>query len=150
MAEPCSCCSVARSCLTLWDPMDCSTPGFPVLHYLKPCSNSSPFTQWWHPTSSSSVIPSPPPANPSQQQGLFQWASSSHQVAKVLELKLQHQSLQWIFRINFLCNWLVWSPCCPRDSQESSPAHNVKAPILWYSAFFMVQFSHPYKTTGKP
>ena len=72
---------------------------------------------------------------------VFQWVSSSHQVAKVLELKFQHQSLQWIFRANFLCNWLVWSPCCPRDSQESSPAHNLKAPILWYSAFFMVQLS---------
>ena len=43
--------------------------------------------------------PSPPAPNPSQHQGLFQWVSSSHQVAKVLEL--QHQSFQWIFRIDF-------------------------------------------------
>ena len=43
-------------------------------------------------------------------------------VAKVLELQLQHQSFQWIFRVDLLKNWLVWSPCCPRDSQESSPA----------------------------
>ena len=45
-----------------------------------------------------------------------------HQVAKVLELQLQHQSFQWIFRIDFFSDWLVWPPCSPRDSQESSPA----------------------------
>ena len=51
-------------------------------------------------------------------------------------------------------NWfplarLVWSPCCPRDSQESTPTPQFKASILQYSAFFIVQFSHPYMTTGK-
>ena len=55
------------------------------------------------------------------RQGLFQWTGPSHQVAKVLELKLQHRSFQWIFRVDFLKDWLVGSPCCPRDSQESSP-----------------------------
>ena len=54
-------------------------------------------------------------------QGLFQWVSSSHQVAKVLELQLQHQSFQWIFRTDFLDDGLVGSSCNPRDSQESSP-----------------------------
>ena len=71
-----------------------------------------------HPLSS----PSPPAFNLSQHQGLFRWVSSSHQVSKVLELQLQHQSFQWIFRTDFLYDWLVWSPCCPRDCQESSPA----------------------------
>ena len=70
-----------------------------------------------HPLSS----PYPPAFNLSQHQGLFQWVSSSHQVAKVLELWLQHQSFQWIFRTDFLENGLVGSPCSPRDSQESSP-----------------------------
>ena len=50
------------------------------------------------------------------------WVGPSHLVAKVLELLLQHQSFQWIFRVDFLLDWLVWSPYCPRDSQESSPA----------------------------
>ena len=50
----------------------------------------------------------------------FQWVSASHQVAKVLELQLQCQSLWWIFRADFLSDWLVWSPYSPRDSQESS------------------------------
>ena len=51
-------------------------------------------------------------------QGLFQWVSSSHQVAKVLEFQLQHQSFQWICRTDFLWDWLVRSPWSPRDSQE--------------------------------
>ena len=83
------------------------------------CSNSCPLSWWWHPSISSSVIPSSPTFSLSQHQDLFQWVSSSHQVAKVLEL--QHQSFQRIFRIDFLYDWLVWAPCSPRDSQESSP-----------------------------
>ena len=66
------------------------------------CSNSYPLSRWCHPTISSSVSPSSPAFNLSQHQGLFQWVSSSHQVAKVLELQLQHQSFQWIFRVDFL------------------------------------------------
>ena len=64
--------------------------------------------------------PSPLSFNLSQPQGLFQWVSSSHQVAKVLELQLQHQSFQWIFRTDFHEDCLVSSPGSPRDSQESS------------------------------
>ena len=90
-----------------------------------------------------------PSFNLSQHQSLFQRVRSSHQVVKVLKLQLQHQSFQWIFRIDFLYNWLVWSPCSPRDSQESSQHHSSKAPILQHSAFFIVQFSHPHMTTGK-
>ena len=51
---------------------------------------------------------------------------SSHQVTRILELWLQHQSFQWVFRVDFPQDWLVWSPCCPRDSQESSPAPHFK------------------------
>ena len=88
------------------------------------CSNSCPLNWWCHPTISFSIHsllpPSPPALNISQHQGLFQWVSSSPQVTKVLELQLQHQSFQWTFRVDFLLVLLVWSPCCPRDSQESS------------------------------
>ena len=59
------------------------------------CSDSYPLSQWCHPISSSSVSPSPPTFNLSQHEGLLQWVSSSHQVAKVLEFQLQHQSFQW-------------------------------------------------------
>ena len=114
--------SVAQSCLTLCNPMDCSTPGFPVHHQL--LEPTQTHVHWVgdaiqpsHPLLSLS----PPALNLSQHQGLFKWVSSSHQVAKVLELQLQHQSFQWTFRTDFLYDGLVGSPCSPRDSQESSP-----------------------------
>ena len=66
------------------------------------CSNSCPLSQWCHPTISSSVIPSPFALSLSQHQGFFQRVGSSNQVAKVLELQLQHQSFQRIFRVDFL------------------------------------------------
>ena len=91
------------------------------------CSNSCPSSQWCHPTISSSVVTPAPALNLSQHQSLFQWVGSSHQVAKVLELQLQHPSFQWMFGTDFLYNWLVWSPCCPRDSQESSPTPRFKS-----------------------
>ena len=92
------------------------------------CSNSCPLSQWCCPTISSSVIPfsSCPQSFPAS--GVFQWVDCKHQVAKVLELQLQHQSFQRIFRIDFLSNRLVWFPRCPRDSQDSSPAR-LKASI---------------------
>ena len=95
---------VTQSCLTLWDPMDCSMmPAFPVHHQLlEPAQTHvhwvSDAIQPPHPLSSSF----PPAFNLSQHQGLFQWVSSLHKVAKVLKLQLQHQSFQWIFRTDFL------------------------------------------------
>ena len=79
--------SSVQSCLILWDPMDCSMPGFPVHHQLRELAQThvhrvGDTIQLSHPLSS----PSPPAFNLSQHQGLFQWVSSSHQVAKVLEL----------------------------------------------------------------
>ena len=105
-------CSVGKSCRTLWLPNLSLSPGV--------CSNPCALSWWCHPTISSSVAPSPPSLNLSKHQGLFQWVSSSHQVAKILGLQLQHQSFQWKFRVDFLSDWLVWTLCCPRDSQESS------------------------------
>ena len=103
--------------------MNHSTPGLPVHHQLPELAQTyvhrvGDIIQASHPMSS----PSPPAFNLSQHQGLFQWVSSLHQVAKVLELQLQHQSFQRIFRVDFLSDWLVWSPGSPRGSQESSPA----------------------------
>ena len=85
------------------------------------CSNSCASSRWCHATVLSSAIPFSSAFNLSQHQGLFQWVSPLHQVAKVLELQLQDQFFQWIFRTDFLEDWLVWPPCSPRDSQESSP-----------------------------
>ena len=93
--------SVTQSCPTL------QTHG--LQHARLPCpsptpgaySNSCPSSRWCHPTILSSVIPIPSDFTLSQHPGLFQWISSSHQVAKVLEFQLQHQSFQWIFRTDW-------------------------------------------------
>ena len=86
------------NCVWFCYPMDCSTLPWPSLFGI--CSNSCPWSQWSHPTVSPSVVPSPVACNLSQYQSLFQWVSSSQQVAKVLELQLQHQSFHWIFRVD--------------------------------------------------
>ena len=96
-------CSVAQSRLTLCDPMDCSTPLFPVHHQfpkhaqtrIHRVSDTIPPS---HPLSS----PSPPAFSLSQHQGLSQWVSALHQVAKGLELQFSHQSFQWIFKTDLL------------------------------------------------
>ena len=100
-------------------------------------TDSTDATQPSHPL----LSPSPPAFNLSQHQGLFKWFGSSHQVAKVLELHLQQQPFQWIFRVYFLRDGLASSPCSPRDSQESSLAPQFKGINSWCS---MVQL---YTTT---
>ena len=95
--------SVAQSYLTLCNPMDCSTPGLPVHHQLPEFTQTrvhwaGDAIQPSHPL----LSPSPPTFSLSQFQGLFKWVSSSHQVARVLEFQLQHQSFQWLFRTDFL------------------------------------------------
>ena len=95
--------SVTQSCPTLCNPKDCSVTGFPVHHQL-PEFTQTHVHQVGDAIKPSHSLSSPSPSafNCFQHQGLFQWVSSSHQVAKVLELQLQHQSFQWIFRIDFL------------------------------------------------
>ena len=111
--------------------------------------NSCPLSQWCHPIISSSVIPFFSCPHLSLHQDLFKWVSSSHQVAKVLDFQLQHQSFQWTPRTDLLSNGLVESPCSARDSQDSSPTPSSKASILQHSTFFIVQLSYPYMTTRK-
>ena len=100
---------VAQLCPTLCDLMNCSTPGLPVHHQLPELTQThvhrvSDAIQPSHPLSS----PSLPALSLSQHQGIFQWVSSSHQVARVLEFRLQHQSFQWIFRTDFLQSCFLW------------------------------------------
>ena len=120
--------SITQSCQTICDPMDCSTPVFLVHHQLPE------FTQihvHWvgdaiqssHPLSSPSLLA----LNLFQHQGLFKWVSSSHQVAKVLEFQLQHQSFQRTPRTDLLQDGLVGSPGSPRDSQASPPTPQFKS-----------------------
>ena len=120
--------SVTQSCLTLCDPMDYSTPGLPIHHHLLEFTQThvhwvADAIQPSHPL----LSPSPPYFSLSQYHGLFKWVSYSHQVAKVLEFQLKHQSFQWIFKTDFLQDWLVWFPCSPRGSQESSPTPQFKS-----------------------
>ena len=109
--------SVAQSCPTLCDPTGCSTPGLPVHHQFPESTQTrvhwvGDAIQLSHPLSS----PSPPAFNLSQHQGFsnesvlcIRWPKdcSSHQVAKGLEFQLQHQSFQWIVRIDFLWDWQI-------------------------------------------
>ena len=103
MVRPTEFSSVAQSCPTLCDPMNRSTPGLPVHHQLLEFTQThihwvGDAIQPSHPLSS----PSPRALSLSQHQGLFKWVSSSHQVAKVPEFQLQHQSFQWIHRTDLL------------------------------------------------
>ena len=130
-------------------PLDCSTPGFPVLHHLPELSQthvhwSSDAIQPSRPL----LSPSPPAFNLFQHQGLFQWVGSSYQVAKVLELKLQHQSFQWYSAlISFRIDWF---DLAVQGTLKSLLQHHIsKASILHCSALFVVQLSYPYMTTGK-
>ena len=99
----CFCCSVTKSRPTLCNPMKLQHTRLPC-PLLSPgvCSDSCPLSQWCHPTISSPEVPfsSCPQSFPAQ--GLFKWVSSLHQMAKVLEFQLQHQSFQWMFRVDFL------------------------------------------------
>ena len=105
-------------------------------------TNSYPSTWWCHPTISSSVGPSPPSFNLSQHQSLFKWVSSLQQVAKIFEF--QHQSFQWIFRMDWMDLLAVqWT------LKSLLQQHSSKASVLQHSALFIVQLSHLYMTTGK-
>ena len=105
--------------------MDCSTPGFPVLHCLSEFAQTH--VHWVDDAIQPSHLLSPPTPTVlslSLHQNLFQRVGSFHQISIVLELQLQ--SFQWIFNVDFLQEWLIWSLCSPRDSQESSPVTQFK------------------------
>ena len=115
-----------------------SMPAFPILHYLLELAQThvhwvSDAIQSSHPL----LPPSPPPLNLSQHQGLFQWVSHLHQMAKVLEPQLQDQSFQLIFRVNFLQNWLVYLLAVQGTLKSFLQHHSSKASILQCLDFFM-------------
>ena len=127
--------------------MDCSTPVFPVLHHhLELAQTHVHWVSGPIQPSHSLLSVSPPALNLSQHHTVFQRAHSLYQVAKVLQF--QHQSFQWIFRVNFLYDdW--FDLLAVQGTLKSFPQHHIlKASILWCSAFFIFQLSHPYKTTG--
>ena len=114
------------------------------------CWNSCPLSWWCHPVISSSVAPFSSCPQSSPASGSFQWVGSLNQMAKVLENQLQHKSFQWIFRVDFLWDWLFWSLCCSREPQESSPVPQFKSiSSSMVHLFLMVHLPHPCMTTGK-
>ena len=128
--------------------MKCSAPGLPVHH--QHLESTQTHVHWVGDAIQPLCPLSFPPAfHLSQHQGLFQWVSSSHQAAKVLELQLQHQSFQWIFGlISFRIDWFDLL-AVQQTLKSLLQHHSSKASILWCSAFFIDQLSHPYMTTGK-
>ena len=131
--------SVAQSGPPFCDPINRNTPGLPVHHKLP--ESTQTHVHWVSDAiQSSHPLPSPslPALNLSHIQGLFQWVSSSHQVAKVLEFQLISLRLDWL-------GLLVVQGNLKSLLQHPSS----KASILQHSAFFIVQLSHPYGTTGK-
>ena len=134
----------------LWNSTDCSTPGLPIRYQLLELTQThlhrvSDAIQPSHPL----LSPSPSAFSLSQHQELFQWVSSSHQVAKVLEFQLQlSPSNEYSGLISFRMDW--FGLLAVQGALKSLlQHHSSKASILWHSAFFMAQLSHPYMTTGK-
>ena len=123
-----SCCSVTELCLTLCNSMTWSMLGFPVFYYLPEFVWTyvhwvSDAIQLSHPL----LPPSFPAPNLSQHQGVFQWVVSSHQVAKVLAIQLQHQSFQWISSVHWFPLGLTgWISLKSKDFKESSPVPQFK------------------------
>ena len=119
--------SVTQSCLTLCDPMNHSTPGLPVHHQLPEFTHKLMSIELVMPSSHLILcrpllllLPIPPSIR------VFS-SESTHEIAKVLEFQLQHQSFQWTPRTDLLEDVLVGSPCSPSDSQESSPTPQFKS-----------------------
>ena len=143
--------SVALSCLTLCDLMDCSTPGFPVHHQLSELIQTH--VHWVGDViqpSKSLSSPSPPAFKLSQHQGLFQWVSSLHQVAKGLEFKLQHQFLPMNIQGQFTLGLTGLSSLLSKGHSRVFFSATV-----WIHQFFstqpslMVQLTHLCMSTGK-
>ena len=113
------------------------------------CLNSCPSSWWCHPIVSSSVFPFSSAFNLSQHQGLFQWVSSSHQVAKILEFRFSiSPSNECSGLISFRIDW--FDLLAVQGTLRSLLQHrSSKASILWHSTFLMVQLSYPYMTTRK-
>ena len=144
-------CLVAQLCLTLCDPMDCSTPGFPVHHQFP--DHAQTHVHWVSDAIQPSHLllsPSSPVFNLSQHLGLFQWVSSSLQVAKVSGASASASVL--------LRNIHSWFPLgltglifllSNRLLTVISSTTTWKHQFSWHSVFLMVQLSHLVHTNGK-
>ena len=141
---------VAQSCPILCDPMNCSVPGLPVRHQLLEFTQThvhwvGDAMQPSHPLSS----PSSPALNLSQHQGLSKWVSSLHQVAKIWSFSFNiSPSNEHPWLVSFRMDWLDLL-AVQGTFKSLLQHHSSKASIFQHSAFFIVQLSHLYMTTGK-
>ena len=125
------CHSVAQSCQALRDPTDCSTPGFPVLYHLLEFAQTH--VCWVGDATQPSHLLLPPSPFTFQSfpaSGSFPMSQLFTSGGQVLELHRQHQSFWWIFRVDFLYDWLVWSPCGPRDKNTW-----IRVPLWCHKSF---------------
>ena len=136
--QNCWCFSVTKLCPTLWDHMGCSTPGSSVLHYFP---TQSLLSQWFYLTISSLAAPFTFCLSLSQHHVLFQWVSSLHQVANILELQLHCEFFQWIFKVElFRIDW--FDLLAVQGTLKSLLEYlHPNISILRHSAFLMVQLS---------
>ena len=140
--------SVAQSCLTLCNPMDCSTPGFPVLGAY---SNSCPSSQWCHPTNWSSAVPFSSCLQSFPASGSFpmsQFFASDGQKYRSFSFSIS-PSNEYSGLISFRIDWLDLLEV-QGTLKSLLQHHSSKALILQFSTFFIIQLSHPYMTTAKP
>ena len=141
------CCSVSQLCLTLSDPTVCSIPGFPVHQLARACSNSCPLSQQCHPAISPSVVPF--------SSSLQSFPIFSYELALCIRW-LKYWSFSFSISpsreysrlISFRIDWFDLL-AIQGTLKSLLQHHSSKASILQLSAFFMVQLSHPYMTTGK-
>ena len=132
-------CSVSKSCPALCDHMDCSTPGFAVHHQLLELAQTH--VHWV----GDAIQPSYPlssPFPPAFNQGLFQWVGSSHQVAKLLELQLQHQSFQWIDSVQFSRS-VMFDSLWPHGLQHARLPYPPPTPRAYSNSYPLSRWCHP-------
>ena len=136
ISKNCYCCSIPQSCLSAisWTAACQASLSFTISQSLCKLNLCYPLL----------LLPSIFPSI----RILFQWVSILHQVAKVLDLQLQHQSFQWVFRVDFQIDWFDLLKV-QGTLKSLLQHHNLKASILWHSSFFIVQHSQPYMTTVK-
>ena len=138
------CCSVVKSCPTLCNSMDCSTPGFPVLHHLLEFAQTHVHGVGDAIPPSHPLSPSSSALNLSHHQGLSQWVGSSHQVVKVMVSAGTSASAS-VLPMNIQdwlpLGWTGWISLQSKALLSLTQGHNSKASVLWRSALLIVQLS---------
>ena len=141
------CCSVIKLCPALCNPTNCSTPGFPVLHYLPEFAQIH--VHWCYLTISSSAAPFSFCLQSFPASGSFPVSQLFVSGGQIIAVSASASVLPMNTQGWFSLGLTGWSPCRLRDPQESSLASQFESINSLCLAFFMVQLSHPYMTTGK-